>query len=91
MISLKKNQSGVIKNIQEIQKKGKEKETEEWETKGTNRKQVIKWRLKPNVSVINLNVYCLTIPIKRQDGRIDKKHNPTVCCLQGTHIKAEWE
>lgn len=91
MISLKKKSKwGYIKHSRNPQK-GKEKETEEWETKGTNRKQVIKWRLKPNVSIINLNVYCLTTPIKRQVGRIDKKHSPTVCYLQGTHIKAEWK
>ena len=43
------------------------------------------------VSIITLSVNGLKAPIKRQNGRPDlkRKQEPTICCLQETHLKAK--
>lgn len=43
--------------------------------------------LNPTISLVTLNVNGLHIPIKRQIVRLDKKINPTICCLPETHFK----
>ena len=41
------------------------------------------------LSVITINVNGLNAPIKRQSGRLDKKQELTICCLQETHLRAK--
>lgn len=36
------------------------------------------------ISIITLNVNGLNSSVKRQGGRMDKKHDPTICCLEET-------
>ena len=42
--------------------------------------------LNPNMSIIPLNVNSLNTPFKRI-GSVNKKHDPTMCCLQETNFK----
>ena len=42
----------------------------------------------PTISIINLNINGLNAPIKRQKLlEWFKKQDPSICCLQETHIK----
>ena len=42
--------------------------------------------ISPYLSTITLNVSGLNSPIKRQNGRMNQKQDPTVCCLQETYF-----
>ena len=45
-----------------------------------------------NNNKLHINNYLvngLNAPIKRQSGRLDKKQEPTICCLQDTHFTAK--
>ena len=73
-------------------KKRKKKERE----KGTKEKHRINWKTRFKVaintylSIITLNVNGLNAPIKRH--RVAdwiKKQEPTICCLQETHLRAK--
>ena len=63
--------------------------------KGTKKKHRINWKtrfkmtINTYVSIITLNVNGLNAPIKRQSGRLEKKQEPMICCLQATDLKAK--
>ena len=41
------------------------------------------------LSIIILNVSGLNAPVKRQSGRLDKKQDPTIHCLQEIHLRTK--
>ena len=41
------------------------------------------------LSIITLNVSGLNAPIKIHSGWMDKKQDPSLCCLQETHFRAK--
>lgn len=44
--------------------------------------------INPTISIIALNVNGLNVPIKRQrSSEWIKMQNPTICCLQETHVQ----
>ena len=70
----------------------KEEPREEERNKGitkqpeTMNKMVI---ISPYLSIITLHVNELNSPIKRQGVWLDKKQDPSICCLQENHFRAK--
>src|SRR3712207_249990 len=62
------------------------KEEKQWKHR-TTRKRDKMAALSPHITIISLNVNRLNSPIKRHRvaGWI-KKQDPTICCLQETHL-----
>ena len=90
IINKVKNEKVITENHQteKVVRNTREEEELKYRTTG---KQEIKWQvLIPHISIVTLNVNGLNSSIKRHGlaGWI-KKQDPTLCCLQETHLSSE--